>query len=174
VLLLSTSTRSLTTDLGAFLLPGNDLFDADGGLDGHDDTVLATIPCLADFLGHVFWDGWEVEVGLLVSTFVHEGELFALNVDDLPVGTVDDGHGGSVGGWDHIFQLLSGEDVDGGEVTLGVTVLSGLGDGDAQNLAWLSLDHDESSLLDLTSFHRDGSRGTGIGGLDLVIIIGHI
>jgi len=49
-----------------------------------------------------------------------------------------------VGGGNHVFKLLSGEDVDGGEVTFGVAVLSGLGDGDADDLAGLSLDHHEA------------------------------
>ena len=45
-------------------------------------------------------------------------------------------------GGDHILKLLTGEDIGGGEVTFGVTVLSGLGDGDVEDLAGLSLDHD--------------------------------
>lgn len=49
-----------------------------------------------------------------------------------------------MGGGNHIFKLLSGEDIDGGEVTFGVAVLSSLGDGDVEDLAGLSLDHDKS------------------------------
>lgn len=29
------------------------------------------------------------------------------------------------------------------------------------------------SLLDLTSFHRNGCRGTGVGALDVVLVIRH-
>ncbi len=49
-----------------------------------------------------------------------------------------------MGGGDHILELLAGEDVGCGEVALGVSVLAGLGNGDAQDLAGLALDHDES------------------------------
>ena len=50
-----------------------------------------------------------------------------------------------MGGGNHILKLLSGEDIDSGKVTFGVAVLSGLGDGDVEDLAGLSLDHDEAA-----------------------------
>ena len=50
-------------------------------------------------------------------------------------------------GGDHILKLLTGEDIGGGEVTFGVTVLSGLGDGDVEDLAGLSLDHDVAVVI---------------------------
>jgi len=46
-----------------------------------------------------------------------------------------------MGGGNHIFQLLSSKDIGGGEIALGVTMLSGLGDRDGEYLAGLSLDH---------------------------------
>lgn len=49
-----------------------------------------------------------------------------------------------MGRGDHIFKLFAGENVGGGEVAFGVAVLTGLGDGDVQDLAGLALDHDEA------------------------------
>ena len=49
-----------------------------------------------------------------------------------------------MGRGNHILKLLAGEDVDRREIAFGVAVLSGLGDGDVQDLARLSFDHDES------------------------------
>jgi len=76
-----------------------------------------------------------------------------------------------VGGRNHIFELLSGENINGEEIAFGVAVLSGLRNGDRKNLAWLSLDHHVSSLLDASSFHRNGGGGTGIGRFDNVIVV---
>lgn len=44
-----------------------------------------------------------------------------------------------MGGWAHILQLLACEDVNGGEVTLGVSVLPCLGSGHVYNLRVLVL-----------------------------------
>ena len=51
-----------------------------------------------------------------------------------------------MGGWAEIFELLAGEDVDGDQMDLGVTVLAGLGGGHLDDLAWAVLDHDETVL----------------------------
>lgn len=50
----------------------------------------------------------------------------------------------SVGGWDNIFVLLTSEDIDGSEVTLGVTVLTSLGGRDGSNLARVILNAKET------------------------------
>ena len=44
----------------------------------------------------------------------------------------------------HILELLTGEDVDRGEIAFSVAVLSSLGDRDVQDLAGLSFNHDVS------------------------------
>ena len=131
----------VASSLVGFLLESNDLFNTNSSLDSDRNSVLASIPSLTNLLGHFFGVGWKIQVGLLVSGFVHEGELISVNINDLPVGTVDNGDSGSVGRRNHIFELLSGENVGGSKVTLGVTVLSGLRDGNGKNLARLSLDH---------------------------------
>ena len=129
-------------NLVGFLLVGDNLFDTNSSLNGDGDCVLASIPGITNLIGKGLREAGQVEVGLLVASFVHQGELSAiLNIDNLPVGTVDNGDGGTVGGGNHIFVLLSSEDIGGDKVTLGVTVLSSLGDGDGEDLARLSLDH---------------------------------
>lgn len=132
--------------LGRILLKGNDLFNADGGLDGNLDRVLSTIPGFLDLLSHILGVRGEVQIRLLVSSLVHEGKftVFFANVDDFPVGTIDNGDGSTVRRGDHILVLLSGENVRGEKVTLGVTVLSRLGDGNGKDLAGLALDHHEA------------------------------
>ena len=77
----------------------------------------------------------------MVTRLVHERKFIAINVDNFPLGTVDNGDSGTVGRRNHIFILFSSENVSGSKVTLGVTVLSSLGDGNVENLAGLSLDH---------------------------------
>ena len=52
-----------------------------------------------------------------------------------------------MGGGNHILKLLASEDVNGGEVTFGVTVLSSFGDGDVNDLAGLSLNHNVSRIF---------------------------
>jgi len=158
----------------SLLLEGNNLLDSNGSLDGAADLVLSLSPRIADLLRHGFRVWGEVNIGLLVSALVHEGELALLSdINNFPFGTVDHGNGGSVGGGYHIFELLASEDINGGEIAFSVAVLSGLGDGNVKDLAWLSLDHDVSSLLDLSSLHGDGGGGTGVGALDGVFIIRH-
>lgn len=71
-----------------------------------------------------------------------------------------------VSGWGQIFELLAGEDVDGDDVDLGVTVLSSLGGRHVNDLAWSALDDDVSVLSESRTLHRVGLRGAGIGSVD--------
>jgi hypothetical protein len=71
-----------------------------------------------------------------------------------------------VGGWRQIFQLLAGEDVDGNDVDLGVTVLARLGGGHFDDLAWTSLDDNVAVLPQRRALHWERGRGTGIGALE--------
>lgn len=144
-----TSTPSFLTLrinlLSRSLLESNNLLLSNSGLHGDVDLVLPISPGITDLLGHILRNRGKVDIGLLVSPLVHEGELaFLSDIDDFPLSTGDDGDGGSVGGGDHILELLAGEDVDGGEIAFSVAVLSGLGDGDVKDLAGLSFDHDVS------------------------------
>lgn len=65
-----------------------------------------------------------------------------------------------------IFVLLAGEDVDGDQVDLGVTVLAGLGGGHVDNLAWTALDDDVAVLSQGRALHGEGERGTGVGAVE--------
>lgn len=49
-------------------------------------------------------------------------------------------------GWRQIFQFLAGENVDGDQVDLGVTVLTSLGCRHVDDLTWSALDVDEPVL----------------------------
>ncbi len=76
-----------------------------------------------------------------------------------------------MGGWGQIFQLLAGEDVDGGQVDFGVTVFSSLGGGHVDDLAWATLDDNEAVLSQGGTLHGIGGRGAGIGRLEGVLML---
>ena len=61
-------------------------------------------------------------------------KILVINIDTLQLLLLDERHGGVVGRWNQIFQLLSSENIDGNKVTFCVTVLSGLGGGDINDL----------------------------------------
>ena len=91
----------------------------------------------------------------------HELVFLAADVGDVHV----------VGGRAQLFKLLGGEDVDGDQVDLGVTVLSGLGGGHLDDLARAVLDADEAVLPQRGALHGEGGRGTGIGALEGVLML---
>ena len=76
-----------------------------------------------------------------------------------------------VGGGGQVLQLLAGEDVDGDEMDLGVTVLSGLGGGHVHDLARAVLDAHEPVLPQGGTLHWKSGRGTGIGALEGVLML---
>jgi hypothetical protein len=76
-----------------------------------------------------------------------------------------------VGGWGEIFELLVGEDIDGDQVDLCVTVLASLGGGHFDNLAWALLDDDEAVLPPGRTLHRVGGGSTSIGALEGVLML---
>ncbi len=87
--------------------------------------------------------------------------FLALNVRDVHV----------VGGGAEIFEFLAGEDVDGDEMDLGVTVLAGLGGGHVDDLAGTALDDDKSVLSQGGTLHRIGGRGASIDALEGVLML---
>jgi hypothetical protein len=131
---------------GVLLLPGDNLLDTNSSLNSDNHTVLTAIPSLTDGLSHVIGVSGKVKIGLLDTTFVHKSELITININDLPVVSVDNRDSGTVRRGNHIFELLSSENINGKKVTLGVSVLSSLGDRDGEDLAGLSLDHHESVI----------------------------
>ena len=70
-----------------------------------------------------------------------------------------------------LFELLGGEDVDGDQVNLGVTVLASLGGGHLDDLARAVLDDDEAVLPQSRALHGVGLRSTGIGALEGVLML---
>lgn len=83
----------------------------------------------------------------------------------------DNGDVHVVGGGGEIFELLASEDINGNDVNLGVTVLSGLGGGHLDDLAWATLDNDVTVLPQGRTLHGVGGRGTGIGALEGVFML---
>ena len=76
-----------------------------------------------------------------------------------------------MGGWGQILQLLAGEDVDGDQVDLGVTVLPSLGGGHVDDLARAVLDDDEAVLPQSRTLHGEGGRGASVGALEGVALM---
>lgn len=76
-----------------------------------------------------------------------------------------------MGGRAEFFQLLGGEDVNGDQMDLGVTVLAGLGGGHLDDLARAVLDDDEAVLPQSRALHGVGLGGTGIGALEGVLML---
>lgn len=95
------------------------------------------------------------------SSGTYEEVLLAADVGDVHV----------VGGGAKLFELLGGEDVDGDQVNLGVTVLAGLGGGHLDDLARAVLDDDEAVLPQSRALHGVGGGGTGIGALEGVLML---
>lgn len=87
----------------------------------------------------------------------------------LAAGDVGDVH--VVGGGAEFFELLAGEDVEGDQVDLGVTVLSSLGGRHVDDLAGTVLDDDETVLPQSRTLHGVGGRGAGIDGLEGVFML---
>lgn len=83
----------------------------------------------------------------------------------------DERHLHVVGGGRQIFQLLAGEDVEGHDVDLGVTVLAGLGGRHFDDLAWATLDDNVTTLPQSGTLHRVGLRGAGVGGLEVLLML---
>lgn len=91
----------------------------------------------------------------------YEEVLLAADVGDVHV----------VGRGAELFKLLGGEDVDGNQMDLGVTVLAGLGCGHFDDLARAVLDDDETVLPQSRALHGVGLRSTGIGALEGVLML---
>lgn len=76
-----------------------------------------------------------------------------------------------MGGGGEILKLLSGEDIGGDKVNLGVTVLSGLGGGHVNDLAGTVLDHNVAVLAQSRALHGVGERSSGISRVESDIVL---
>jgi hypothetical protein len=121
-------------------------------------------------VGH---EGKEAVVGNveLEYTVSHGCQDFARATHELVLLAADVGDVHVVGGGAEILELLVGEDVDGDQMDLGVTVLSGLGGGHFDDLARAVLDDDETALPQGRALHGVGGGGTGIGALEGVLML---
>lgn len=124
-------------------LEGDGGFFAHGGDDGDHQVLTLVEGGLHGVTQLTFWVS-DVVLGLTVHG--HQGQETVVDVQQLVLGSLDDWDLHVVGGWGQVFQLLAGEDVDGDQVDLGVTVLTGLGGGHVDDLTWSTLDDDETVL----------------------------
>lgn len=86
----------------------------------------------------------DLDVVLLGSIGLDEVEELVINVRELVLSAGDVGDVHVVGGRTELLQLLAGEDIDGDQVDLGVSVLAGLGGAHLDNLAGTTLNADMS------------------------------
>jgi len=115
---------------------------------------------------------WALKVLPSVTGVVHHGKVVVVHANELVVLALHVGHFHVVGGWADVFKFLTGEDVEGDHVDLGVAVLASLGGGHLNNLAWPVLDHNESSLTQGRALHGEGGRSPRISLVEIKII-GH-
>lgn len=77
-----------------------------------------------------------------------------------------------MGGGAQLLKLLAGEDIDGDEMDLGVTVLASLGGRHVDDLARAALDHDVPALPQSRALHGEGGRRTGVAtGIELESVL---
>lgn len=76
-----------------------------------------------------------------------------------------------VGGRTEIFELLTGEDIDGDKMDFGVTVLAGLRGTHLDNLAGAALNDDKAVLPQGRALHWISGRSASIGALKCVLML---
>jgi len=140
------------------------------GSEDSDQDVSFIVNGVTDLITNIIVRALKVLPG--VTAVVHHGEEVVLHADELVVLALHVGHFHVVGGWADIFKFLSGEDVEGDHVDLGVAVLTSLGGGHLNNLAWPVLDHNESSLTQGRALHGKGGRSPRVPLVEIKII-GH-
>jgi hypothetical protein len=89
----------------------------------------------------------------------------------LVLSALDVGNIHVVGGGRQILELLAGEDIEGSDVNLGVTVLASLGGRHRGNLAGATLDDNVTTLAQSRTLHGVGGRGAGIGRVESEVLI---
>lgn len=92
-----------------------------------------------------------LDVILLRTVGLDQLEKVVIDVRELILSTGDVGNVHVVGGRTQVFELLSGENVDGNQVDLGVSVLAGLRGAHLDDLAGTTLDDDVSVEVELLS-----------------------
>jgi hypothetical protein len=98
---------------------------------------------------------------LFACRYTYKLEFLTADVGDIHV----------VGRGREIFQLLAGEDVDGDQVDLSVTMLASLRSGHLDNLAGAALDDNVTVLPQSRALHGESGGGASIGGLEGVLML---
>jgi hypothetical protein len=110
------------------LLHRHDLVVTHGAHDAHTVRLALGLEGSLDLSGEVIGVTRQGHILAQATVLRHEGGEAILG--DVDEGVLDTGHVGdvsSVGRGDDVLVLLAGEDINGSEVTLGVSVLSSLG-----------------------------------------------
>ena len=122
---------------------------------------LAGLEESLDLAGEVIGPLRELHILTDVTFLVHEGHIVLLGNINKGIVLADNNRDKSgVGGRNDILVLLAGEDIDGGEVALGVSVLASLGGRHGSHLAGVLLLH-----ADVTNYKEK------IGGMLISAII---
>lgn len=164
----SSQTASLIA-LRSFLVGDTSFFLH--GRDNGDNQFLTVVEIGLQLFAHLTF--WGSDVLLHVTVVVHQGQVAVVDVQQLEFVSLDNRNLHVVGGWRQVLQLLLGEDVDGNQVDLGVTVLTGLGGRHVDNLAWSALDDDETVLSQCRTLHWEGQGGSCICNLEVVFFFSH-
>jgi hypothetical protein len=156
-------------------LLGGDGFDSDWLFFAHsfqdaDHHFVTGVELLFDFV-QKFWVVVAMEVISNISAIVHKGKVtFFGDIDQvvLDSGYIWDFH--VVGGWRHIFVLLTVKDVDTSHVNFGVTVFTSFGGGHIDDLAWMAFEHSISVLSEGTTLDWVGEGTSGSGGFEGFVV----
>jgi len=139
------------------------------GLKDTDHHFVAVIKLVFDFFEEI-WAGLAVEIVSDVAGVVHEGKVtFLGDIEQTVLDSLNIWDFHVVGGWRHIFVLLTVEDIDSGHVDLGVTVLSGFRGGHIDDLAWLALHDDVASLSESRALEWVSEGSSVAGGFELFV-----
>lgn len=137
------------------------------GRDDGDEQVLAVVELGLDLVTQL--TVWDLDVILGVTVVGHQGQEAVVNVQQLVLGSSDVRNLHVVGGWRQVLQLLAGENVNGDQVDLGVSVLTGLRGRHVDDLTRSRLDDNVAVLSQSRTLHWESQSGTGIGGLKGVL-----
>ena len=130
--------------------------------DNSNINLLALIEGVTDLISQITLRNLQIILGLSIVqqaraisliVDINQTEIRTLNLGDLDV----------MGRGAQILELLTGEDVDGDEVNLSMTVLSSLGGRHLNNLARVTLDDNVSTLAEGGGLSGGGGISVGFG-----------
>jgi hypothetical protein len=144
-----------------------------GSKDDNVGILLIGDEKLGDLVGNLTLGHLNVVLG--VAIVAHERqETVIRDIEKLILAAGDVGDIHIVGGGAEILVLLAGEDIDGDEMDLGVTVLASLRGRHVDDLARATLDDDVTVLPQRRTLHREGERSASIDGVESVLMLGVI